>query len=106
MGGQRKFHRGIDIAAPIGRLVRSSREGKVVFVGRQDTLGMAIVMQHDGDYSTVFGHLSAVHVKLGERVQQGDPIGRVGNTGLSTGPHLHFEIRKSGRAIDPRPLLP
>jgi len=106
MGGQSKFHCGIDIAAPVGRTIFAGMDGKVTSTGRQGSLGLAVTIQHDNGYSTVYGHASSILVRSGQQVRQGDPIALVGNTGLSTGPHLHFEIRKSGRAINPRPLLP
>lgn len=106
MGGQSKFHCGIDIAAPVGRTIYAAMDGKVLSTGRRGSLGLAVVIQHDEQYSTIYGHASSILVRSGQQVKQGDPIALVGNTGLSTGPHLHFEIRKSGRAINPRPLLP
>jgi murein DD-endopeptidase MepM/ murein hydrolase activator NlpD len=106
MGGQSKFHCGIDIAAPVGRTINAARDGKVTCTGRRGSLGLAVTIQHDDGYSTVYGHASSILVRGGQQVRQGDPIALVGNSGLSTGPHLHFEIRKSGRAINPRPLLP
>jgi len=106
MGGQSKFHCGIDIAAPVGRTIFAAMDGKVTFTGRRGSLGLAVLILHDNGYSTVYGHAASILVRSGQQVRQGDPIALVGNTGMSTGPHLHFEIRKSGRAINPRPLLP
>lgn len=106
MGGGRKMHSGIDIACPPGRLVRAAQSGKVTFSGPNGAMGRTVILQHEEGYETVYGHNSELLVRVGQRVQQGQAIARSGNTGLSTGPHLHFELRKSGRAIDPLSYLP
>ena len=106
MGGQRKFHRGIDIAAPRGREIRAAQNGEVVSAGRRGSYGLAVILKHDKTYSTLYGHCSVLSVKVGQRVEQGETIARIGSSGVSTGPHLHFEIRQAGRAVDPRPFLP
>jgi murein DD-endopeptidase MepM/ murein hydrolase activator NlpD len=106
MGGGEKFHAGIDIAAPVSRIIRAARDGKVIFSGWRGNLGRTVILQHKDGYRTVYGHNSSLIVKAGQRVQQGQAISRVGSTGRSTGPHLHFEIRKGSKAIDPLILLP
>jgi murein DD-endopeptidase MepM/ murein hydrolase activator NlpD len=94
------FHRGVDLAAPAGTTVRSALDGKVVVVGYDPVLGNYIVIRHQISYSTLYGHLSQVWVSRGATVTRGQRIGTVGNTGKSTGPHLHFEIRRRGVPIN------
>ena len=100
------YHSGIDLAAPTGTDVYAAREGRVSDTGTNTVLGQYIVITHDGNWSTVYGHLSARRVQLNERVESGMIIGNVGSTGESTGPHLHFEVRSRGEARDPEPLIP
>ncbi len=92
----RSFHGGIDIGAPLGSAVKASKDGSVLFAGAKGGYGKLIILRHSGGYVTYYGHLSSISVKPGEKVRQGKSIGRVGSTGRSTGPHLHFEIRKGG----------
>ena len=106
MGGGQRMHSGIDIATSIGTPVRAAASGIVSRVAYNGTLGRHIYIRHDDGFETRYGHLSAQLVKEGQRVSQGDIIGREGNTGKSTGPHLHFEIRKDGRSLDPIYYLP
>jgi len=106
MGGGAKIHHGLDIAAPSGRIVRAAQAGTVIFVGRRGQLGRAVILQHADDYQTVYGHNSKILVNFGQTVEQGQSIARVGSTGKSTGPHLHFELHKAGRAINPLSYLP
>ncbi len=103
---QLAFHSGIDLAAPWGTDVYAARGGEVAEVGRDFTYGNYIILDHSGGYQTVYGHLSSILVRLHERVTSGMIIGKVGSSGLSTGPHLHFEIRLRGRPEDPALLLP
>jgi murein DD-endopeptidase MepM/ murein hydrolase activator NlpD len=97
-------HTGIDLAVPTGTPVRSVGPGRVVFAGRAGDYGKAVTIRMtDGKY-TLFAHMSKVSVKAGKRVHAGTWLGRSGNTGRSTGPHLHFEVRKKrgyGSDIDP-----
>lgn len=104
--GNKSVHKGIDLAAPFGSDVYAVREGLVVESGTDAILGEYIVIRHDGDWQTVYGHLSKRLVRLNERVESGMIIGRVGSTGQSTGPHLHFEVRNHGEARDPATLIP
>jgi murein DD-endopeptidase MepM/ murein hydrolase activator NlpD len=92
-----RAHKGIDYAAPMGTPVRATADGKVALLGRQSGYGNLIVLQHQGTYSTAYGHLSrfASGLKRGGNVHQGEVIGYVGMTGLATGPHLHYEFRVS-----------
>jgi murein DD-endopeptidase MepM/ murein hydrolase activator NlpD len=104
--GDHGFHHGIDIAAPTGTEVLASREGTVKVIGYDAVYGNYIMLKHENNYETLYGHLSECQVQLNQRVNSGMMIGKVGSTGLSTGPHLHFEIRRLGEAKDPIPLLP
>jgi murein DD-endopeptidase MepM/ murein hydrolase activator NlpD len=99
-GGMRA-HLGVDYAAPTGTPVRTVGDGVVEFAGWQRGYGNFIVVQHRNGHTTAYGHLSKIHVRKGQRVSQGDTIGAVGSTGVSTGPHLHFEFRDQGVHKDP-----
>ena len=96
-------HKGVDYAAPQGTAVRVTAEGVVAFAGWQNGYGNVIFVKHEGNYSTVYGHLSkfADDLKVGARLSQGDTIGFVGMTGWATGPHLHYEFRVAGEPRDP-----
>ena len=96
-----QFHKGIDIACPRGTRVYSARSGKISFTGYDGGYGLVVKVQHSHGYYSIYGHLSRIHVKKGDRVNTGSLIGLSGNTGRSTGPHLHFEVRKNNRAINP-----
>ncbi len=98
---RREFHTGIDIANYYGAPVRAAESGKVIFVGRNRGYGKMIIIRHSNGYSTRYAHLSKYRVRYGQRVRQGRIIGYVGNTGLTTGPHLHFEIRRYGKPLNP-----
>jgi len=104
--GHPTFHAGIDLGAPEGTEVYAARDGTVVATGFDRVLGTFVRLSHGDGYETVYGHLSRVLLSLHEVVQSGTILGRVGSTGLSTGPHLHFEIRRQGHPQDPVPLLP
>jgi murein DD-endopeptidase MepM/ murein hydrolase activator NlpD len=104
--GQKAFHEGVDIVAQTGTSVRAPADGIVVAAGRNSSYGKAIDLSHGYGMGTRFGHLSAVMVRPGQRVRRGDVIGRVGSTGRSTGPHLHYEVFKEGRQVNPRRYLP
>jgi len=104
--GHDRMHDGIDLAAPEGTDVLAAREGRVMEVGNDPVLGLRIVIEHESGLKTIYGHLSRVLVVLNQSVRSGTIIGAVGSTGLSTGPHLHFEIRLSGKAKDPSSYLP
>jgi len=106
ISGKLSIHKGIDIAAAAGTDVYAARGGKVVESGVDDVLGEYIVIEHEGGFSTVYGHLSQRKVRLNEEVVSGRIIGSVGSTGQSTGPHLHFEVRVRGDARDPETFLP
>lgn len=96
-------HKGVDYAAPVGTPVRVTADGVVTFAGVQNGYGNVVMVKHQGQYSTVYGHLSAFAPKLtaGTKVRQGDTIAFVGQTGWATGPHLHYEFRIADQARDP-----
>jgi murein DD-endopeptidase MepM/ murein hydrolase activator NlpD len=98
---QWRKHLGVDYGAPIGTPVRVVGDGVVDFAGWQNGYGKVIEVRHGNDRSTLYAHLNALHVRKGERVNQGQVIGAVGRTGWSTGPHLHFEFRVAGQHQDP-----
>ena len=94
-------HTGLDIEAPHGTPVKAAARGEVLFTGWLKGYGQVIILDHGGDMTTVYAHLSGIDVREGQVVEQGTPIGRVGNTGVATGPHLHFEVRINANAVDP-----
>lgn len=98
-------HAGVDWAAPTGTPVRAARAGRVSYAGTKGTYGSTIDIDHGGGLVTRYAHLSRIGVRLGQQVRGGDVIGAVGNSGRSTGPHLHFEVRRQGVAVDPLPLV-
>ncbi|WP_272859907.1 DUF5930 domain-containing protein [Paracoccus stylophorae] len=100
-----RMHEGVDLAGPVGTPIYSTGDGVVTFAGRQSGYGNLIKIQHELGVETRFGHLSRIRVKTGQRVSQGDLIGDMGNTGRSTGPHLHYEVRMKGRAVDPMSFI-
>lgn len=101
ISGNQKAHLGVDYAAPTGTPVRVVGDGVVDFAGWQNGYGNFIVVNHRGNQSTAYGHLSRIDVRKGQRVDQATIIGLVGSTGASTGPHLHFEFRNNGIHQDP-----
>ena len=104
-GGAPDFHPGLDIAAPTGTTVTAAAGGTVIMAQWYGGYGNYISIDHGGGYSTGYGHLSAIYVANGQTVSRGQAIGAVGSTGASTGPHLHFEVRINGKAVDPAPRL-
>lgn len=103
--GGRAYHSGIDFSAPRGTLVLSAGYGKVSFVGERSGYGNVVEVTHANGLVSRYGHLSAFLVKEGQVVATGTPIAKVGSTGRSTGPHLHFEVRRKDSAVDPSPYL-
>jgi murein DD-endopeptidase MepM/ murein hydrolase activator NlpD len=103
--GKFHFHGGIDIAGPLGTSVLAARKGKVVAIGEDEILGNYLVLAHTGGYQTVYGHLKKRVVGLHQTVNSGMIIATLGNSGMSTGPHLHFEIRRNGSSTNPMPLM-
>ncbi len=106
--GQRwgRLHSGIDLRAPRGTPVKASSHGRVIFSGRKSGYGKIIIIAHAGGVETTYAHNSRNLVKVGQRVKKGKVIAKVGRTGNATGYHLHFEIRRRGKAINPKRYLP
>lgn len=104
--GTEHLHAGLDLAAPTGAPVSAAAGGTVVHAGPAGTYGNLVTVRHESGYETRYAHLSEVSVVKGAKVEAGQQVGRVGSTGLSTGPHLHFEVRENGATVDPAPLLP
>ena len=104
--GRRTFHNGVDLVPGYGATVYASMPGRVTYSGRMGGYGKLVVIDHGNGYSTRYGHLSRISVKKGKRVGQRQRIGYVGNTGRSTGAHLHFEVREKGKPLDPAKLVP
>jgi hypothetical protein len=103
---RRSFHSGIDIAAPAGTPVRTCADGIVKIAEyMRNGYGKLVVIEHEEELSSYYGHLSKIQVRRGDRVRRGEPIGSVGATGRATGPHLHFEVRRGETALDPDAFL-
>ncbi len=98
---QTRFHRGLDLAAPEGMKVVPALAGTVVFAGYENGYGNTVVIRHSGGLQTRYGHLGSINVKAGDVIDSQSILGTVGNTGHSTGPHLHFEVIRLGQAVDP-----
>ena len=103
--GYRRFHAGIDFGASSGTPVNAADSGRVIFSGWYGGYGNAVIIDHGGGITTLYGHNSRLLVSEGQTVQQGQAIAAVGSTGLSTGPHLHFEVRRNGNPVDPLGFL-
>lgn len=97
----RRFHDGVDWAAPAGTTIRAAAGGRVVMSGRNGAYGLCVMIQHSNGLVTLYGHCSALLVSNGQQVSQGQAIGRVGSTGWSTGPHLHFSVYRNRTAVNP-----
>ena len=103
--GEKSFHEGIDIAAPVGTPVRTPFVGRVISVNESERAGLSVTIEHPGGLRTVYAHNSEIMVEKGDSVQAGQVISLSGNTGRSTGPHLHFSVFQDKKAIDPAKLL-
>ncbi|HMU95552.1 MAG TPA: M23 family metallopeptidase [Elusimicrobiota bacterium] len=102
----RRFHTGLDMPRPYGFPVKASREGTVIFCGWRGGYGKLVIIKHQGGLRTWYGHLSQIDVTEGQRVAKGHLVGRVGATGLATGPHLHFEVRdRFGNSLNPKKFI-
>lgn len=99
--GVNKMHNGIDIINDVGTLVKSSGKGKIVFVGPKGGYGLAVEIDHGFGYKTIYAHLSSTLVKEGQSVTRGQSIAKSGNSGLSSGPHLHYEVLHNGQNLNP-----
>jgi murein DD-endopeptidase MepM/ murein hydrolase activator NlpD len=105
-GGSFEFHTGQDIATLWGTPVQAAANGKVSFAGWQNGYGQIVIIDHGGGLTTRYGHLSHVDVVEGQKIARGDMLGRVGSTGRSTGPHLHYEVRINDEPVNPKQYLP
>lgn len=103
--GVRRFHGGIDIPAPHGVPVVAAGTGRVVYSGTLRGFGNVVILDHGGGITTLYAHLATRGVREGQTVVQGQNIARIGSTGMSTGPHLHFEVREQGNVVNPRGYL-
>lgn len=103
--GHSAFHQGVDFAASRGTEIRSAATGMVEFAGTRDGYGLMVQIRHGNGYQTRYGHASELLVKSGQMVERGEKIALVGSTGRSTGPHLHFEVLKNGKAANPLKFL-
>jgi len=101
-----RFHGGLDLVAATGTPVVASRGGRVAFAGWSGAYGYAVFLDHEEGWQTRYAHLSRIDVRVGDALRQGAVLGAVGSTGASTGPHLHFEVRFGGRALDPLAFVP
>ncbi|OFX15043.1 MAG: hypothetical protein A2V59_06270 [Armatimonadetes bacterium RBG_19FT_COMBO_69_19] len=97
----RRMHTGQDIAAPYGTPVQAASDGRVIYTGWFGGYGKIVVVDHGDGVSTLYAHLSKILTRSGARLRRGEVVGRIGSTGYSTGPHVHFEVRVNGRPIDP-----
>ena len=97
----RKFHKGMDFTAPTGTPIYASGNGKVIRSSRSATYGRVVYIDHGYGYTTIYAHMSKIKAKRGQNVKRGDLIGYVGNTGRSVSAHLHYEVRKNGKALNP-----
>ena len=102
---QRRAHKGVDLAAPTGTPIYATADGVVSRANWFSSYGLFISIEHGGDLQTRYAHLSRLAVADGEKVKKGDLIGYVGSTGRSTGPHLHYEVRVGGVAVNPIPYM-
>ena len=99
--GYQRFHSGVDFGADYGSMIRAADRGVVIFAGWYGGYGNAVIIDHGNTTTTLYGHTSELYVSEGQSVERGQPIAAVGSTGLSTGPHLHFEVRQNGEPVDP-----
>lgn len=98
-------HDGIDLAAPAGQAVKTAAPGTVLFAGEQKGYGLIVIVEHDGGLITLYAHNRDLRVKTGQKVRTGQVVATVGDSGRTSGPHLHFEVRKDGVPVDPLDFL-
>jgi murein DD-endopeptidase MepM/ murein hydrolase activator NlpD len=103
---KKRFHQGVDLRAAQGTPVLAAGAGKVLEAGPKGAYGNCIIIVHDEIYQTLYAHLESVDVKAGDYLTAGQIIGTVGSTGVSTGPHLHYEVIKNGEKVNPADYLP
>lgn len=105
ISGRKDFHPGVDIASPFGNKIVATADGAVTFAGPRFGYGNAVIIDHRFGMSTLFGHMSRIVVRSGQHVRRGDILGYIGNTGRSTGPHLHYEVRLNDHPLNPMQFL-
>ena len=105
LGGRKRRHEGIDIDGELGQTIRAAAAGTVVLAGMEGRYGNALLIDHGRGLSTYYAHASRLLVRLGDRVEQGEPIAQVGRSGNARGTHLHFEVRRHDRPVNPLSLL-
>lgn len=103
--GGRRAHKGVDLAGPVGTPIHATADGMVSKAEWFSSYGLYVSLEHGGDIQTRYGHMSRLNVAAGQQVRKGDIIGFVGSTGRSTGPHLHYEVRVAGEAVNPIPYM-
>jgi murein DD-endopeptidase MepM/ murein hydrolase activator NlpD len=101
----RSSHQGLDLSAARGTPVYATADGTVTFAGRSGSYGRLVVIEHGGGWETRYAHLHRIRIEKGDRVRRGDRVGTVGRSGNASGDHLHYEVRRSGVPVDPRPTL-
>ena len=104
LGGRRQ-HKGVDLAGPVGTPIHAAADGVVSRADWFSSYGLFVSLEHGGSLQTRYGHMSRLNVAAGQRIHKGDVIGYIGTTGRSTGPHLHYEVRIAGAAVNPVPYL-
>jgi murein DD-endopeptidase MepM/ murein hydrolase activator NlpD len=105
VSGGRRAHKGVDLAAPVGTPIYATADGTVSRADWFSSYGLYVAIEHGGDIQTRYGHMSRLNVAAGQQVRKGEVIGYVGSTGRSTGPHLHYEVRIAGAAVNPVPYM-
>jgi murein DD-endopeptidase MepM/ murein hydrolase activator NlpD len=105
-GSSSEFHTGQDISTSSGTPVVAAAQGMVIFAGWQNGYGQIVIIDHGNGLTTRYGHLSGIDVEVGQLIRRGEQLGRVGSTGRSTGPHLHYEVRINDEPVNPRQYLP
>jgi murein DD-endopeptidase MepM/ murein hydrolase activator NlpD len=103
--GLTSFHSGIDIGNEIGTPIQATANGVVEFANYQTNYGLTVVIRHSPEIETLYAHMQSIYVRQGQEVQRGHIIGAMGRTGRATGVHLHYEVRKNGQAVNPRPYM-
>lgn len=105
ISGRVQEHDGVDVAMPMRTPVRAAGDGEVKFSGELGGYGRVVIIEHANGFSTLYGHNDENSVEIGQKIRSGEVVGYSGNTGLSTGPHLHFEVRKDGKPINPESYI-
>ena len=100
--GDVRFHKGVDLALPPGSPIKAAADGTVIFSGDKGGYGKTVMLKHEDGYSTLYAHNQENKVQVGDKVSKGQVIGFTGNSGRTTGPHMHFELHRNGEAVDPK----